>query len=83
VPAECGLEPEGGITDERDRDAEYRVDLVDFDALARRGDSSEVDTRMPSDADRVEAMQFKEAPEHLAHRGKSSLARLTADASAA
>ena len=38
---------------------------------------------MPSDADRVEAVQFKEAPEHLAHRGKSSLARLTADASAA
>jgi hypothetical protein len=83
VPAACGSEPEGGITDERDRDAEYRVDLVDFDALARSGDSSEVDTRMPSDADRVEAVQFKEAPDHLAHRGKSSLARLTADASAA
>ena len=83
MPAACGLEPEGGITDQRDRDAEYRVDLVDFDALARSGDSSEVDARIPGDADRVEAVQFKQAPEHLAHRGKETLARLIAGAPAA
>jgi hypothetical protein len=77
------LEPEGGITDERDRDAEYRVDLVHFDALARSGDRSEVDARIPGNADRVEAVQFKEAPEHLAHRGKKTLARLIAGSSAA
>jgi hypothetical protein len=82
VPAACGLEPEGGIADERDRGAEYRVDLVDFDALARGGDRCEVDTCMASDADRVEAVQFKQAPEHLAHRGKETLARLIAGVSA-
>ncbi len=77
------MQPEGGITDERDRDAEYRVDLVHFDALARNRDYSEVDTHIAGNADRVEAMQCKEAPEHLAHRGEKTLARLIAGPSAA
>jgi hypothetical protein len=83
VPAACCLEPEGGIADERDRDAEHRVDLVDFDALARNRDRSEVDARIAGNADRVEAVQFEQAPERLARRGKETLARLTAGPSAA
>ena len=81
MPAASSLEPEGGITDQRDRDAEHRVELVHLDALARSGDGSKVDTRLPSDADRVEAVQFKQAPERLAHRGKETLPRLIAGAS--
>jgi hypothetical protein len=38
---------------------------------------------MPSHADGVEAVQFKQAPEHLAHRGKETVARLIAAGSVA
>ena len=82
MPAACGLEPEGGIADQRHRDAEYRVDLVDIDALGGSGDCIEVDPRIPGDADRVEAVQFKETPEHPTHRGQETLARWIAGVSA-
>jgi hypothetical protein len=78
MPAARRLEPEGGIADQRDRATEYRVDLVDFDTLPGNGNSGKVDTCVASDADRVEAVQFKQAPEHLAHRGKKTLPRLDA-----
>jgi hypothetical protein len=78
VPAACGLEPESGITDHRDRAAEDRVHLVHFDALARGGNGGKVDARVVRDVDRVEAVQFEETPEHLAHRSKEALARLIA-----
>jgi hypothetical protein len=54
---------------------EDRVDPVDFDALARRRDGSEVDTCMARHADRIEAVQLEQAPEHRAHRGQETLAR--------
>jgi hypothetical protein len=82
MPAVRRAQPEGRINDERDRDAEDRVDLVDFDALARRWNANEIDARAPRDAVHVEAVHLEEPPEHVAHRCEASLARLIDDVSA-
>jgi hypothetical protein len=73
-------QPEGRISDQRDRDAEDRVDLVDFDALARSGNADEIDPRALGYAAYVEAVHLEEPPEHLAHRCEASVARWIDDA---
>src|SRR6185503_8653363 len=75
VPAARRAQAERRIGDERDRDLEDRIDLVDRDALARRGDRGEVDTRLAGDADRVEALHLEETAVHLSHRGEAGVAR--------
>jgi hypothetical protein len=82
MPAVRRAQPEGRITDERDRDAEDRVDLVEFDAFARSWNLDEIDARAPRYAGHVEAVHLEEPSEHLAHRCDASLARLIDDTSA-
>ena len=75
MPAAGRLEPERGIADERDGEAQGGVELVRLDAVGWAGNRREIHPRLPCDPDRVEAVHLEEPPEYLAHRGEAGVAR--------